>query len=789
MMVMDTMIANGRQSASRMRVVDFLVQMRRRWKAAARVRIMVYALLASIFCGVTGFLEPVDDAIRNHRYLARDVPADGSIVVVGIDDKSLGAIKERWPWSRAQFAILTEQLKKAGANKVVFDKALADHDTPANDRKFIAVAKAYPGDVVLGAGFGQSVNGRVENMVRPAATIRPYVQVASFKARFNPFGQIDEVYSEVVGDGKVYPGLAAVLAGRPGNLDKIVRPDFAIRAESFPYLSASDVILGERPIGWIKGKDVLVGDVARSLQDIRFLPSQGARPGVFVFAIAAQTIKTGVPVDVGWFGPFALAVVAGSALLLVRSAVGQIAINLLIFGLFVFGPIALDARHVSVEVGPAILLMVVTLILNARLRLGWRKSRMNEGSGLDNVVALRELDSRHGTALIAAKIANYAAIVASFPREVETSIVAEIVGRLRLRDEGLRVYQADDGVFYWVSPIADSAKLGDHLDGLKAMFSSAIKVGDRRVDVAISFGADLDWSRPVASRVGSALMSAEEAVRTGERWKLYDPARTIDAAWHLSLISEMDHAMDREQFWLAYQPKVNARTGKIVGAEVLLRWTHPERGEISPAEFIPAAERSQRIGRLTDYVIDRTFFAARTLLDDGGCKLSINVSIPVLGDPNFAGALLRRCQQSEVPPGDIMIEITESVLMSIDDRQVETTLAELRNCGFGLSIDDFGTGFSSLEYVRRIPAHEMKIDQSFVRRVTSSSADRVVVESVLRMAHELGRNVVAEGVENQETLDLLRELGCDEVQGFHTGRPVPFASFRDALLLERRSAA
>ena len=221
--------------------------------------------------------------------------------------------------------------------------------------------------------------------------------------------------------------------------------------------------------------------------------------------------------------------------------------------------------------------------------------------------------------------------------------------------------------------------------------------------------------------------------------------------------------MDQQQFWLAYQPKLDLTTDRITDAEVLLRWTHPERGEISPVEFIPAAERSLRIGRLTDYVVARALVSARSLLALGDLKLAVNVSVPALANPLFAAPLLHKCGQQGVPPERIMVEITGSVLMAADDTQVEVTLAQLRNFGFGLSIDDFGTGFSSLEYVRRIPTHEMKIDQSFVKRLTSSPADRVVVESVLRMAHDFDRTVVAEGVENQETLELLRELGCDVI--------------------------
>lgn len=762
-----------------------LTDIGRRWRKAARVRVLAYALIGSVLCGVTGFLEPVDDAIRTVRYLARSVSADKSIVVVGIDQESLDKLKGEWPWPRPYYAEIIRRLKESGANKIVFDKSLSNNNSESNDNKFIKVVKKYKGNVYLGVGFGQMNESNINGMISSSSVIRSYVREASFKVRYNPFGQVDQVYTYVINEGNKIPSISSVVSGQYDLPMRLFRPDFSIKHEGFPYISASDLILGVPIKIDVRGKNVLLGDAARSLGDMKFMPGHQQIPGMYVHAMAAQTLKSGIPIDLGWFIPWCLAFIVGYSNLYSKKIRWFFAINSTVLAFFAFIPIVLDAAHISVELAPGLLLLGIVLVQSARLRLGWQKSRINEMSGLSNVVALRELPSVPGTAVIAARVDNYSAIVASFPSEVEVSIVEQIVARLQLRNDELNIYQADDGVFYWVSPISQVAELGDHLEGLKAVFGAAMQIGDRRVDVTVSFGADLDASRSVGSRAGSALLCATEALRAGTRWKLYDPTRSVDAAWQLSLASEIDHAMDTEEFWLAYQPKFDLKTGGITGAEVLLRWNHPERGNITPAEFIPAAERSDRIGRLTEYVLQRALSAAQVLAADGSYKLAINVSVPVLGDANFADRLVEKCRNYGVRSSRIIIEITESVLMSADDAQVKATLDELRSNGFGLSIDDFGTGFSSLEYVRSIPAHEVKIDQSFVKRVLTSAADRVVVESVLRMAHELGRVVVAEGVEDAETLDLLRKLGCDEVQGYHVGRPMDFMSFRTRLQKDR----
>lgn len=759
------------------------------WRAMPRVRIMMWALLVSVLCGVTGFLEPVDDLLRGLRYQIRYVEADQSIVVVGIDQRSLDAKRGEWPWPRSDYATMIARLKQAGARKIVFDKALANADKPANDRAFVEVARRYYPDIFLGAGYGSRHGEVFRDMTLPAPAIRSSVQVASFKTWLNPLGQPDEVFMDASDGTKRYPSLSSVLAGRGPIPNRRIRPDFAIRIATFPYISAIDTLNYDVQLSNVAGRDVIIGDTARWLKDNRSLPGHGMGPAVYIHAIAAQTLKSGIPRELGWTAPIALVLVLGGIILFARKR-SYVLVSAASAGLvLMIAPLWLEGRQIHVEVGPAILAAIWIGVQAARLRWGWTKSRTNDNSGLGNMIALREIGDSGHDALIAARVGNYAAIVTSFPKEVEAALVEHIVERLRVRDETVKMFQGDDGVFFWTTPLTDHVDLGAHLEGLHSFFGQPVVIDGNRIDVSMTLGADTDTSRSITSRAGSALLSAEEAATASSRWRIYDPARGQDATWELSLIGEIDRGIEAEQFWLAFQPKLDLRTGEMTGAEVLLRWAHPERGNVSPLEFIPAAERSNRIGRLTAYVLRRAVAALWHLSREGDYKLAVNVSVPVLGQPNFAGSLLALCQRQQVDPTRLTLEITESTLIASDDARADATLAELRSFGFGLSIDDFGTGFSSLEYVRRIPAHEMKIDQTFVRRMLDSPADRVVVESVLRMAHELDRRVVAEGVETEEALALLRELGCDEAQGYLIGRPVDFDTFMAPLIAKKRSAA
>lgn len=738
---------------------------------------MSYALLASILCGVTGFLEPLDDFARNIRYSLRYVQADGSIVVVGIDQKSANELGGKFPWPRTVDAQLIENLKAAGVGKIVFDLSFADNDVPKNDAALIRTLIRHRGSIYFGSGILAASRGNIASTILPAPAYRPHVEIGSFVAWTNPIGQLSKLRVQNPLALDRYPALSVILSGKPKPEFAKYRPDYAIRASTFPVYSYSDIVGNKVSSNQLAGRDVIVGLGEISFGDSHFVPGQGRIQGVFAHAIGAQTLKTGTPVDLGWIYPLIAVGVAALGLLITQRVLASVTVATAVIAGLGLLPLALDGRLVSVDIAPAALLFAVVLVQHARLSFGWRKSRTHEPSGLPNVIALREIRGRVAHTLIAARVDNHAAITASFAKDVEPLIAAEIVSRLRIGDATTEVFQGDEGVYYLLSPITGSALLSEHLDGLHALFSQPIRVGDRQIDVVITFGADNNPARAMSSRIGSALLSAEDARSQGRRWKLYDEARNIDASWQLSLGGEIDRGLADGEFWLAYQPKLDLQTNAIVGAEVLVRWSHRERGAIGPSEFIPAAERDHRIERLTRFVFQRAMQDAVELSHIGHLGLALNVSVPVLRQSDFAAYVIGLVDQCGLAASMFTIEITESIFLSVDDVAIRDNLAQLAAAGFGISIDDFGTGFSTLESLQRVPATEVKIDQTFVKTLTGRSADRIIVESIIKMAQGLDRTVVAEGVEDANTLRELVAMGCDQVQGFFIGRPQPLRDF------------
>jgi predicted signal transduction protein with EAL and GGDEF domain len=241
----------------------------------------------------------------------------------------------------------------------------------------------------------------------------------------------------------------------------------------------------------------------------------------------------------------------------------------------------------------------------------------------------------------------------------------------------------------------------------------------------------------------------------------------------LTLIGELRQALDHEELVLFYQPKIAIDTGELLSVEALLRWQHPTRGLLAPAEFVPVAEGSTLIHRLTTTVVDQALRFCRGWLDQGvRLPVAVNISTRNLYNPDFPTTIANRLARAKVPAELLTIEITEGTVMTYPDL-AQHILQELRDMGVRLSVDDYGTGYSSLSYLKNLPVHELKIDKSFIAGMTSNPSDAIIVQSAVDLGHDLGLSVVAEGIENAATLKALKTLGVDIAQGFHIGHPMP----------------
>jgi len=299
------------------------------------------------------------------------------------------------------------------------------------------------------------------------------------------------------------------------------------------------------------------------------------------------------------------------------------------------------------------------------------------------------------------------------------------------------------------------------LDGLEIVVTASAGVAaldQDHVDATTALRhADIAMYNAKTQRLGVEIYRDEIDRRT--------PAR-------LSLLGDLRAAIDSDGLHVNYQPKLDLGTGTVIGAEALVRWDHPVRGMVPPAQFVRVAEETGLIKQLTDMMLGSSIAAMRTIHDRGHhLGLAVNLSTHDLLDTRLAARVDDHLRTNGVPASMLTLEITESSLL-IDAPRARRTINDLHDVGVRLSIDDFGTGYSSLSYLRRLPVGELKIDRSFVANVLLDEQDEVIVRSTIDLGHNLGLEVVAEGVENSEVLERLRSFGCDVAQGFGISRPL-----------------
>ena len=323
-----------------------------------------------------------------------------------------------------------------------------------------------------------------------------------------------------------------------------------------------------------------------------------------------------------------------------------------------------------------------------------------------------------------------------------------------------------------VNGLDDAAALAGRLVG---QLAQPIEVAHTTVEVRASIGLVV---YPHQGDEGKLMAQADAAMYAAKRaggntYALFKPHMSSGADDQIALLSDLRHAVDRGELRLHFQPKIDARRGHVSGFEALLRWQHPERGMVSPTVFIPIAERFGLIGQIGSWVIDEACRQMRVWSAQGlKLRVAINLSAQQLHQDDLADRIRHALERNGIGPSRLSCEITESVAMQ-DVDSTRRAFDALVRLGVQLSIDDFGTGHSSLGYLRSLPATQLKIDRSFVKDIDTLDDARAIVDAVIHLAHALGLRVVAEGVETEGQRDMLLALHCDEMQGYLYAKPMP----------------
>ncbi|WP_249522467.1 putative bifunctional diguanylate cyclase/phosphodiesterase [Modestobacter marinus] len=406
-------------------------------------------------------------------------------------------------------------------------------------------------------------------------------------------------------------------------------------------------------------------------------------------------------------------------------------------------------------------------------RLTGLPNRQRLGGEIDALLMAEPATARVG--LVLAALDGYTDVTDTLGHAASDELLLVTAGLLREHAPPQAVVaRMEGGQFAVLLPGLSLAATERAARRLREAASTRARVAGLDLEVALTIGVA---AAPVhGSDSGTLIQRADVALLAAQGSggvATYHPVLDQQSLRRLQLGTELEAAMADGQISVVFQPIVDTRTADIVSVETLVRWAHPRYGDISPDDFISLAEQIGRIGLLTDHVLDRALDRCRRWLDqDIALSVAVNLSAHCLAEPDIVERVRRALRRHGVPGELLTLELTEGSVVD-DTVRNSTVLADLHALGLRLSMDDFGTGYSSLSQLRLLPIDELKIDKSFVLGMSTSSNESFIARSIVELAHNLGLRVVAEGVEDEMTRDLLTQMGCDKLQGFLVSRPLP----------------
>ena len=739
---------------------------------------LVSLAIAIVVAAATALLgQPYDEQLRLARDPLRTHAASGQIAIVEIDARSLAQVG-RWPWPRHLHGELIDRLNALGANLIAFDVDLSDASSTDEDRAMAAALERAGGGVVLPT-FRQRASSLGDDYAEniPIAPLRAHAFLGSVNVQPDADGMLRRYAYGTRTAGSARPSIGALLAGAKGQIDKDFRVDGAIDPATIPRFSAIDVLRGRIKPEAVKGKSVLIGATAIEMGDRYIVPGRGILPGVVVQVMAAETLlqKTALPE----LGPVLPLMLASGAIIFgmwrkrtTMDMPGTIVAGIIVF----FLPLALEvAKVATVDVVPAMMLLSINGVLASGIsarRTFIARRLVNTATGLPNARALEQLVKRHGhVTIVTASLLRFEELEAILVGGDLKNVIRQVVARLTLGFPGSRIHWIGPGTLAWATSVDDIEDIEHYVEATAALFRAPVALGHRAVLVTPTYGISSGAGGDVGQIVAEARYAASQAQIDGRRMVVHSDAATSAADRSITLLADMEAALERDEIHVEFQPKWSTLEKRIVGAEALVRWNHPVFGRVSPDEFIPLFEDNGQMRALTARVTQLCFDTVRDWharrID---MTIAINISAGLLDDKVFTTALIDDLKRLDRLARNITLEVTESAAVSSADTAV-TALAAFRSLGASVSIDDYGTGHATLAYLKSFPADEIKIDKSFVTNMLASNSDQIVVRSTIELAHELGFKVVAEGAEDEACVARLTKFQCDTIQGWAIGKP------------------
>lgn len=754
-----------------------------RKRSNERLRHAGWAGLIALVMWLLSVFSPIDQLIWMVQAKLANFEASGEIVFVGVERDPTDPA---FPTRREELARAIASLQRAGAESLYVDLAFDQPSSKASDRALNEALRTFGKQAYLIRNLKTGLAADNDIIEHTTEAVGQGIRQVGGKRAFNILGIVWEMPRIVEQGDTALVSAPVSMAGIATDVGRHFPINYGFEVSSIPSTRLSKILQTppDELAARFAGKTIILGHLGPESEfDI---PGTIGIPGSIVYIYAAESLKAGYLETL----PAIAVLIAGMAALLGASLTRQaVARRLLYACVSLSAPICFIVTTqlgIRPHLGDALALL---LIYGAfRLRSKWKKQILlvDHETNLPSFAALeadRQVARDHPT-IIVAKMHRFEEVRQTLPANLHSEYVLRIIDRLNAAAPDTTIYVGPGHAIAWHMAETDPTLVKDHLEGLRALFASPLQVGGEQVDVGITFGVDISPSRDVTRRLANAVAAAERTTETYLPILVAETKSEEELIWNISLQARIDAALENNEIFLAYQPKIRVDTGEMVGMEALVRWRDPVRGLIPPDSFIKQCEETGRMGHLTRHVLRAACRAGAELARQGAApSIAVNISATLLHDRAIMTMIREVVAETGIEPRKLALEITETSRIS-DMDMARTNLQEMAAMGMIVSMDDFGVGSASFEALLRLPFSELKIDRIFIDPLGKDPKAMGIVRSMLELGRNLRLAVVAEGVEDQATLDLLRHAACPLAQGFGICRPV---SLQEAVLFQDRS--
>lgn len=736
-----------------------------------RLRYVFVALAVALLVSFPNLLSPLDLTVWTAQSKLGHKNVSGDVVFVEVPDFALSDDTER-----AKLADLITDLERKGARSLFLDLSSRDtHDFQGTDQLKETIS-LYDNVYVVGRLLTDTNEAKL--FFPPTEAVGDAGRVVSYQIP-DFFGYIWRVPTSVEAGGQEFPTLSATLIDREFASGSDIEIDYRFDSRDIATITSDALKAAIADGDAVRGKSFVFGYATGGAGGFVDVPDSLAVPRSYVAIFAAEThwgtglrrIGTHLFDYLPFLAVCVLIVLCG----LLFGRFGRklsYAASFLAVAALLIGPVYVPIRT-GTSGGIAFLMAYAIQLGIAR----WRASIALDSpeTGLPTLARLerdiRALSMDAQQVLICAKIHNFSEAMAALPASGKVDYLHGIVRRLRVGDKDLKVYTNSGAKLFWLSDVATEETLRSHLAALRAIFKNPLRLDDKPIDIAITFGVDESYGLEGHRRISIADALADKSSLSSQPIIFGTTTEDAEDEWKISLQSKIDDALASHEIFPVFQPQVDLRSGKIIGYEGLVRWHDHSRGFINPSYFIEQCEQAGRIDQLQQFMLSECisqFKASQAMFRGAG--LSINVSATLLLNTWLTEIVEETLLKATFPADRLVLEITETARIH-DLETARAVLSGLSDLGVGISLDDFGTGSAGLENFYLLPFTEIKVDRLFTGALTQSKKAYTITKNAIELGRDLGLRVVCEGVENEETLAILSSLGCEYAQGYLFGRP------------------